>query len=89
MIEFVEARDKRLIDSGGRWFGNYQTPCIPSKIGKRKLWGGRSLDTTTYGRKADEGRDFNEDTDFGKLKRIPHLGLAAFLKRHADAVRSL
>lgn len=83
MIELVEARDKRLSALGGRWFGNYETPCIPSKIGKRKKDEGLTLDTTTYGRKADEGMDFNEDTNFGKLKRIPHPSLAAFLKQHA------
>ena len=82
MIELVEARDRRLIESGGRWFGNYETPCIPSRVGMQKKKEGLRLDTTTYGRKANEGKDFNEDTNFGKLKRIPHYGLQAFLKRH-------
>lgn len=38
--------------------------------------------TTVYGRKKSEGKDFNEDTNFGKLKRIPHVQLQAFLKKH-------
>ena len=28
-----------------------------------------------------EGKDFNEDTNFGKLKRIPHADLQAFIKQ--------
>ena len=84
MIELVEARDRRLVKSGDLWFGDYETPCIPSKVGAQKKKQGLPLDTTTYGRKADEGKDYNEDTNFGKLKRIPHTGLAAFLQRHAN-----
>lgn len=82
-IELVEARDGRLIECGGRWFGEYETPCIPSRIGRKKRREGVPLDTSTYGRKAGEGKDYNEDTNFGKLQRIPHDGLAAFLKRHS------
>ena len=83
MIELVEARDKRLVDSHGRWFGNYETPCIISRVGRKKLQRGIPLDTSTYGRKESEGKDFNEDTNFGKLKRIPHPGLQAFLHKHS------
>ena len=82
MIELVEARDQRLIDGGGRWFGHYETPCVLSRRGREKLTRGQPLDTTSYGRKESEGRDFNEDTNFGKLKRIPHLGLQAFMARN-------
>lgn len=81
MIELVEARDKRLVDSGGCWFGNYDTPCILSRVGRKKKKQGIALDTTTYGRKEFEGKDFNEDTNFGKLKRIPHRDLQDFLQR--------
>ena len=81
MIELVEARDTRLIESGGRWFGNYETPCILSRVGLEKIEEGVELDTSTYGRKESEGKDFNEDTNFGKLKRIPHPGLQAFLRK--------
>lgn len=35
-----------------------------------------------YGRKESEGKDYNEDTNFGKLRRIPHEPLQRFLERH-------
>lgn len=82
MIELVEARDKRMTDGGGRWFGNYDTPTVLSKIGKEKLSKGLPLDTNSYGRKESEGKDFNEDTNFGKLKRIPHPKLQSFLSKY-------
>jgi hypothetical protein len=82
MIELVEARDKRMTDGGGRWFGNYETPTVLSKVGQIKVKQGKPLDTTSYGRKESEGKDFNEDTNFGKLKRIPHPALQAFLAKH-------
>jgi hypothetical protein len=82
MIELVEARDKRMTDGGGRWFGNYETPTILSKIGQNKVSNGTALDTSIYGRKESEGKDFNEDTNFGKLKRIPHPKLQKFLTKY-------
>jgi hypothetical protein len=82
MIELIESRDKRMTDASGRWFGNYETPTIPSKIGRKKLGLKQALDTSGYGRKESEGKDYNEDTNFGKLKRIPHTGLQAFLKKY-------
>jgi hypothetical protein len=81
MIELVEARDQRLAREG-RWFGNYETPCILSRQGRRKVGLGIQLDTSSYGRKESEGKDFNEDTNFGKLKRVPHPELQAFLKKY-------
>lgn len=81
MIDLVDARDKRMVESGGRWFGNYETPAIPSKIGKAKLKKGELL-TEAYGRKESEGKDYNEDTNFGKLRRIPHKRLQNFLDKH-------
>lgn len=81
MIELVEARDQRLTETGGRWFGNFETPCILSKKGAAKKANGRRLVTHSYGRKESEGKDFNEDTNFGKLKRIPHPELQAFLQK--------
>ena len=83
MIDLVEARDRRLLQCGGRWFGNYETPCILSKCGSAKRAASVALDTSTYGRKESEGKDFNEDTNFGKLKRIPHPHLQAFLRKCA------
>ena len=82
MIELVEARDKRMTDGSGRWFGNYETPTVLSKIGKEKYSKGLPLDTSSYGRKESEGKDFNEDTNFGKLKRIPHPKLQSFLSKY-------
>jgi len=81
MIELVEARDKRMTDGGGRWFGNYETPTVLSRIGQEKVSRGIALDSV-YGRKESEGKDFNEDTNFGKLKRIPHPKLQEFLAKY-------
>ncbi len=52
--------------------------------GKQQL--GQGLDFSGYGRKEDEGRDFNEDTNSGKLKRIPYEPLASFLKKHRAGI---
>lgn len=81
MIDCVRARDHRLIASGGRWFGDYETPAILSARGRQKLDAGLPI-LPDYGRKESEGKDYNEDTNFGKLKRIPYQPLQAFLKRH-------
>lgn len=86
MIELVEARDQRKADGGGRWFGHYETPTILSKIGRQKLRAGLPLDVSSYGRKESEGKDFNEDTNFGKLQRIPHAGLQAFLQKYQGLI---
>ena len=64
---------------------NYETPAILSKIGKAKVDKGKKVDKTSYGRKESEGYDFNEDTNFGKLKRIPLEGLQRFLMAHGAA----
>jgi hypothetical protein len=82
MIESVRARDHRLIEAGGKWFGDYETPTIVSKAGKLAKKLGQVLEETFYGRKESEGRHFNEDTNFGKLKRIPYRPLQEFLKKH-------
>jgi hypothetical protein len=79
MIECIRARDHRLLESGGKWFGDHETPGILSKIGRMKLARGEQPDTEHYGRKQSEGYDYNEDTNFGKLKRIPYRPLQAFL----------
>jgi hypothetical protein len=81
MIECIRARDHRLTKSGGIWFGDYETPAILSKAGLDKQASGKALDKNNYGRKESEGKDFNEDTNFGKLKRIPYKPLQEFLKR--------
>ncbi|WP_216641708.1 hypothetical protein [Pandoraea apista] len=83
--ECVAARDHRLTSRGGRWFGDYETPVVLSKAGKRKLAADQPLDIRSYGRKEGEGKDYNEDTNFGKLKRIPYKPLQEFLKKHGAA----
>lgn len=82
VIECVQARDHRLAAGGGIWFGDYQTPAILSKTGKQKIERGESTNTLAYGRKESEGKDYNEDTNFGKLKRIPYMPLQSFLARN-------
>ena len=81
MAHIVAARDQRMVEAGGRWFGEYETPTIPSRKGRLKLSRGEPLDVSAYGRKEAEGRDLNEDTNFGKLKRIPWGPLQGFLKK--------
>ena len=89
MIDCILARDDRLERGGGRWFGDYETPCVPSRIGMRKLQRGETLDHSAYGRKESEGRHFNEDTNFGKLKRVPYQPLQAFLKKHGASYAAM
>ena len=80
MSDLIEARDRRLSDAGGRWFGDYQTPVVLSKKGRAKRRLNEPLDTSSFGRKEGEGKDYNEDTNFGKLKRIPYQPLDQFIK---------
>lgn len=82
VIELIRARDDRLIKSGGKWFGEFETPAILSKIGKKKIANNENLNEKEYGRKESEGYDYNEDTNFGKMKRIPYKNLQFFLKKH-------
>lgn len=88
MIECIRARDSRLLGCGGRWFGDYETPAILSKKGEAKVAVGEPVDESGYGRKESEGYDFNEDTNFGKLMRIPHEPLHRFLQRVGAAYRT-
>jgi len=81
MIECVRARDHRLRQGGGIWFGDYETPAILSRAGKEKVDQGR-VPSLEYGRKESEGKDYNEDPNFGKLKRIPYRPLQEFLRKH-------
>ena len=75
----ILARDMRMYREGGGWFGYLETPTILSNKGKNKMKMGIPLDYSMYGRKESEGKDFNEDTNFGKLKRIPYEPLQQFL----------
>ena len=88
MIDCITARDDRLAKSGGRWFGDYETPCVPSRRGRQKLARGEPLDASQYGRKESEGKDFNEDTNFGKLKRVPYFPLQLYLRKHGTTYTS-
>jgi len=82
VIECILARNHRLTSGGGIWFGEHQTPTVLSKVGKNKIATGEPLNRRNYGIKKSEGRDFNEDTNFGKLKRIPYKPLQEFLARN-------
>ena len=70
MIESIEARDNRLKAAGGKWIDG--VPKVVSKEGARKLGAGLPL--------MDE--DYEKDTNFGKLKRIPYPPLMKFLQKH-------
>lgn len=79
--ECVAARDERLVKQGGKWFGNYEVPAVLSKAGRTKRAAGKPLNESEYGRKKSEGKDYNADTNFGKLARIPHPELLRFLEK--------
>jgi hypothetical protein len=70
MVECVRARDKRLADSGGRWISGVPKVVKKASIGKFKK--GRRL----------QNSDFEKDTNFGKLKRIPYAPLQDFMRKH-------
>ena len=55
------------------------------KIGRAKVAAGKRVNGRRHGRKESEGHDFNEDTNFGELKRIPSESLQRFLKKHGAA----
>lgn len=80
VYECILARDRRMYDSNGGWFGKFETPTILSKQGKRKMKMKQPIDHSSYGRKKNEGKDLNEDTNFGKLKRIPYKPLQKYIK---------
>lgn len=70
MIECIEARDRRLHDSGGRWIGG--APKVISQRGAQKQRANEELTE----------QDYKPDTNFGKLKRIPHPPLENFLTKY-------
>ena len=79
VYECILARDRRMYDSHGGWFGHFETPTILSNEGKTKMQHSLPIDYTSYGRKESEGKDLNEDTNFGKLKRIPYEPLQTYI----------
>lgn len=69
VVDVVRARDQRLLDTGGKWIGNL--PKVISKKGAQKIKEGKTLTDA----------DYEKDTNFGKLKRIPYPPVQAFLKK--------
>jgi len=70
MAACVTARDKRLSEAGGRWID-----AIPKVIKKT------SMAKATAGKRLTSA-DFEKDTNFGKLKRIPYPPLQDFRRKH-------
>ncbi len=84
VYECILARDRRMYENNGGWFGLFETPTILSGKGKHKLSVNIEIDYSSYGRKEHEDKDLNEDTNFGKLKRIPYPPLQSYLKTAND-----
>jgi len=70
MFEVINARDKRLNDCGGKWFG--KVPKVVKDTSMKKYRNGEKLDDD----------DYEKDTNFGKLKRIPYAPLQKFLEKY-------
>ena len=70
MVECVRARDKRLADAGGKWFGSLAKGREEKSLSRHLA--GHSL----------TDNDYEKDTNFGKLKRIPFQPLQDFLHKH-------
>ena len=69
VYECIKARDERLYAAGGMWFGK-----VP------KVVKGKSLYKMRSGEELLES-DFEKDTNFGKLKRIPYQPLQEFMRK--------
>jgi hypothetical protein len=69
MVECLTARDKRLYDTGGKWISGL--PKVISNAGQRKMKAEHVLTDA----------DYEKDTNFGKLKRIPYKPLQDFLNK--------
>lgn len=70
MVECVRARDARLAQAFGRWFDGI--PKVVKKASMAKAVAGLPLTSA----------DFEKDTNFGKLKRIPYPPLREFMRKH-------
>ncbi len=70
MVQCVRARDERLAQSGGLWIG--KVPKVIKKASDHKTRTGQPLSES----------DFEKDTNFGKLKRIPYPPLQDFMRKH-------
>jgi len=70
MVACVRARDQSLTERGGRWIDG--VPKVIKKTRAGKLKSERRL----------QDLDFEKDTNFGKLKRIPYAPLQEFMRKH-------
>jgi hypothetical protein len=70
MVECVRARDASLAKRGGKWIDGI--PKVVKKSSLRKFKAGKRL----------QKADFEKDTNFGKLKRIPYPPLQEFMRKH-------
>jgi hypothetical protein len=70
MVECVRARDMSLAERGGKWINGI--PKVVKKSSMSKLKEGKRLLNS----------DFEKDTNFGKLKRIPYPPLQEFMRKH-------
>lgn len=70
MVECVRARDNRLTSKGGRWHNGL--PQVVKKKSIKKFRAGRHL----------SDNDYEKDTNFGKMARIPYAPLEAFMRKH-------
>lgn len=70
MVESVRARDRSLEERGGRWI--HGVPKVVKKASMSKFKAGKGL----------QDSDFEKDTNFGKLKRIPYAPLQEFMRKH-------
>ncbi len=68
MIDVVRARDDSLVRRRGKWISGI--PMVVKQTSNRK-----ATDALT-------GADYEKDTNFGKLARIPYPPLQAFLKKY-------
>ena len=70
MVECVRARDASLKNRGGLWFDG--VPKVVKKSSEGKYAAGKRLAAS----------DYEKDTNFGKLKRIPYQPLQDFMRKH-------
>jgi hypothetical protein len=70
MIECIRKRDQRLIEDKGKWING--VPMVLSKQGEKKRK--KKVPLTD--------NDYEKDTNFGKLKRIPYEPLQSFMVKH-------
>jgi hypothetical protein len=70
MVESVRARDTSLANRGGKWIDG--VPKVVKKSSMGKFRAGNQL----------QDSDFEKDTNFGKLKRIPYQPLQEFMRKH-------